>query len=45
MTAARISPWGGFVYDIVDFLFVLIVIYLIVKIFQLDKLKAQEKKK
>ena len=36
--------WGGFVYDVVDFLFVLIVIYVIVKLFQLDKLKAKDKK-
>ena len=37
--------WGGFVYDVVDFLFVLIVIYVIVKLFQLDKLKPKDKEK
>jgi large-conductance mechanosensitive channel len=36
--------WGDLAYGVIDFLFVLIVIYVIVKLFQLDKLKAQEKK-
>lgn len=30
--------WGDFVYGVINFLFVLIVIYLIIKIFHLDKL-------
>lgn len=36
--------WGGFVYGLIDFLFVLIVIYLIIKIFQLDKLNKPKHK-
>ena len=36
--------WGDFMYGVVDFLFVLIVIYVIVKLFQLDKLKPKDKK-
>lgn len=30
--------WGSFIYALIDFLIVLIVIYLIIKLFQLDKL-------
>jgi large conductance mechanosensitive channel protein len=32
--------WGDFVYGVIDFLLVLIVIYLIIKVFQLDRLKT-----
>jgi large-conductance mechanosensitive channel len=31
-------PWGAFVYSLVDFLVVLLFIYLVVKIFRLDRL-------
>lgn len=38
--------WGAFVYNLLDFLFVILAIYLIVKIFHLDKLqKPKEDKK
>jgi large-conductance mechanosensitive channel len=36
--------WGSFVYGVVDFLFVLVVIYLIIKIFALDKLNKPKQK-
>lgn len=36
--------WGDFVYGVVDFLFVLIVIYLIIKVFRLDNLKKSKDK-
>jgi large-conductance mechanosensitive channel len=35
--------WGAFVYGLIGFLVVLIVFYLIIKIFQLDKLKKPDK--
>ena len=38
--------WGAFIYALLDFLFVLVVIYVVVKFFALDKLvKKDEKKK
>lgn len=37
-TRAAAFAWGNFVYGLIDFLFVLIVIYLVIKIFALDKL-------
>jgi large-conductance mechanosensitive channel len=36
--------WGDFVYGVIDFLLVLIVIYLIIKVFQLDRLKKPKDK-
>jgi large-conductance mechanosensitive channel len=36
--------WGAFLYALVDFLFVLLFIYLIVKIFRLDKLDKSSAK-
>lgn len=36
--------WGDFMYGVVDFLFVLIVIYLIIKMFRLDNLKKEKDK-
>jgi len=38
-------PWGAFVYTLIEFFFVLIVIYLLIKLFRLDKLKKADKKK
>ena len=38
-------PWGAFVYVLLEFFFVLIVVYLLVKLFRLDKLKKKEEKK
>jgi len=32
-------PWGAFVYTMIEFFFVVIAIYLVVKLFRLDKLK------
>lgn len=37
--------WGTFVYGLIDFLLVLIVIYLIIKIFALDKLNKPKDKR
>ena len=37
--------WGGFVYALLDFLFVLAALYAIIKFFKLDKLDKPEKKK
>lgn len=34
-------PWGTFVYALVEFFFVVVVIYLIIKLFRLDKLKKK----
>jgi large-conductance mechanosensitive channel len=43
---AQAFAWGAFVYSLIDFLFVLAAIYLIIKIFALDKLdkKVDSKK-
>jgi large conductance mechanosensitive channel len=38
-------PWGAFVYSFIEFLLVAVTIYLIVKLFRLDKLKKQKEKK
>jgi large conductance mechanosensitive channel len=38
-------PWGAFVYALIEFFFVLISIYAVIKLFQLDKLKKRAKKK
>jgi large-conductance mechanosensitive channel len=43
-TRAANFAWGEFVYGLIDFLFVLIVIYIIVKFFQLDRLKKPKNK-
>lgn len=32
-------PWGAFIYSIIEFFFVVLGIYLVVKLFRLDKLK------
>jgi large-conductance mechanosensitive channel len=36
--------WGAFVYTLIDFLFVLVAIYVIIKFFNLDKLDKPKKK-
>ncbi len=36
--------WGSFIYGLIDFLFVLVVIYLFIKIFRLDKLNKPKNK-
>jgi len=38
-------PWGAFVYTLIEFFLVLISIYLVVKLFRLDKLKQPKEKK
>jgi large-conductance mechanosensitive channel len=43
-TRAANFAWGDFAYGLINFIFVLIVIYIIVKVFQLDKLKPKDKK-
>lgn len=43
-TRAANFAWGEFVYGLVDFLIVLVVIYLIIKIFALDKLNKPKDK-
>lgn len=35
--------WGGFVYVLIDFIFVLLAVYLIIKILKLDKLDKLKK--
>lgn len=42
-TRAANFAWGGFVYTLIDFLFVLVVIFLMIKIFRLDKLNKPKK--
>jgi large-conductance mechanosensitive channel len=37
--------WGAFVYTLIDFMFVLVVIYLLIKLFNLDEIDEQLKKK
>jgi large conductance mechanosensitive channel len=32
-------PWGAFIYTLIEFFFVVIAIYIVVKLFRLDKLK------
>jgi large-conductance mechanosensitive channel len=44
-TRAANFNWGGFVYGLIDFLIVLVVIYVIIKIFQLDKLNKSKDKR
>lgn len=41
---AVIFPWGAFLYDFLDFLLLLVVIFVIVKFFNLDKLTRPKKK-
>lgn len=36
--------WGAFVYSLVDFLFILIVIYTAIKLFKLDRFQKKDKK-
>ena len=38
-------PWGAFVYTFIDFLFVLMAIYFLIKLFNLDKLDKKVEKK
>lgn len=38
-------PWGAFVYQLLDFLFVLAAIYIIIRFFSLDKLDKPKKSK
>jgi len=35
-------PWGAFVYTFIEFLFVAVTIYVVVKLFRLDKLKKRK---
>lgn len=44
-TRAANFAWGDFVYELIDFIFILIVIYLLIKIFKLDKLNKPKNKK
>lgn len=37
-------PWGAFVYTLLEFFIVVIVIYILIKLFQLDKLKKAKEK-
>lgn len=37
--------WGAFIYALIDFIFVLFIIYLVVKFFGLNKLKQEEEDK
>lgn len=41
---AAAFTWGEFIYGVINFLFVLIVIYLLIKLFHLDKLEKPKKK-
>lgn len=41
----QVFAWGAFVYALVDFIFVLVIIYIVVKFFALDKLVKKEEKK
>jgi|SRR5579884_667069 len=41
---SEVFSWGAFVYAIIDFLFVLLAIYLIIKVFNLDKLEKHVEK-
>lgn len=43
-TRAANFAWGEFTYALIDFMIVLVVIYLIIKIFQLDKLNKPKDK-
>lgn len=38
-------PWGAFVYTLMEFFFILIVIYVLIKLFRLDKFKKVDDKK
>jgi len=44
-TTAISLPWGAFVYTIIEFFFVAVTIYVVVKLFRLDKLKKVKEKK
>ena len=41
----QVFAWGAFLYALVDFIFVLVIIYLVVKFFALDRLKKEEEEK
>lgn len=38
-------PWGTFVYTLIEFFVVLLTIYLVIKLFRLDKLQKKKRKK
>jgi len=38
-------PWGAFIYSFIDFFFVVVAIYVVIKLFRLDKLKKRTKKR
>ncbi|MGH7240702.1 MAG: MscL family protein [Candidatus Saccharimonadales bacterium] len=38
-------PWGAFVYTLLEFFFVLIAMYAVIKIFKLDRFAGKKKKK
>ncbi|MGH7142113.1 MAG: MscL family protein [Candidatus Saccharimonadales bacterium] len=40
---SAVFGWGSFVYTLVDFIFVLLVIYIIIKTFRLDKIDKPKK--
>lgn len=44
-TTLVLVPWGAFVYVLIEFFLVLITIYLVVKLFRLDKLKKPKEEK
>lgn len=44
-TEAVPVPWGLFVYTLVEFFVVLLTIYIVIKLFRLDKLKPKDKDK
>lgn len=41
-TEKVIFPWGAFVYGLIEFFFIVAVIYVLVKVFRLDKLKKKK---
>jgi len=44
-TAPVPLPWGAFIYSFIDFFFVVVAIYVVIKLFRLDKLKKRTKKR
>lgn len=38
-------PWGGFVYTLIEFFFVLLTMYAVIKLFRLDKFAGKNEKK
>jgi len=37
--------WGAFIYGLINFLFVVLCLYIIIKVFKLDRLDAKEEEK